>query len=187
MHEDSQSPICDKCLCSQMSLSENLVFPFIKDAVECIFGEDHVQKIQIIPLSNITVSRRIKDMSIDVEATINERIKESPVFSIQMDESTDVSDLSISIVIARYLNVNELEEKLLLCYPLTKRCTGEDIFNAIQGYSCENEMAKCCDVCTDGGIVAPHATWSHCCNHKVSQRSLCQIHGKKYSINLSKF
>ncbi|GBL95495.1 hypothetical protein AVEN_54104-1 [Araneus ventricosus] len=72
---------------------------------------------------------------------------------VQVDESTDDSDLSILLVIARYLNVNELEENLLLCYPLTKRCTGEDIFNAIQGYFCGNEIdwAKCCGVCTHGG------------------------------------
>ncbi|GBM58836.1 hypothetical protein AVEN_206015-1 [Araneus ventricosus] len=64
----------------------------------------------------------------------------------RVDESNGISDLSILLVIARYLNVNELEENLLLCYPLTKRCTGEDIFNAIQGYFCENEIdgAKCC-------------------------------------------
>ncbi|GBL88969.1 Zinc finger BED domain-containing protein 5 [Araneus ventricosus] len=93
--------------------------------------------------------------------------------------------MSILLVIARYLNVNELEENLLLCYPLTKRCTGEDIFNTIQDYFCENEIdwAKCCGVCTDGGkfmsgcykglrgrikTVAPHVTWSHCCVHSQS-------------------
>ncbi|GBN61824.1 Zinc finger BED domain-containing protein 5 [Araneus ventricosus] len=59
----------------------------------------------------------------------------------------------------------------------------EDIFNAIQGYFCENEiyLAKCCGVCTDGGksmsgcykglrgrikTVAPHVAWSHCCIHR---------------------
>ncbi|GBM60275.1 Zinc finger BED domain-containing protein 5 [Araneus ventricosus] len=153
-----------------------------------MFGEDHVQKIKNIPLFNSTVSRTIKDLSIDIEATINERIKKSPFFSIQVDESTDVSDLSILLGIARYSNVNELEEKLLLCYPLTKRCTGEDIFNTIQSYFCENEMdwTKCCGVCTDDGksisgcykglhgrikIVASHITWSHCCIHRQSLAS----------------
>ncbi|GBM13691.1 hypothetical protein AVEN_148209-1 [Araneus ventricosus] len=67
-----------------------------------------------------TVYRRIKDMSIDIEATINKRIKKSTFFSIQVDESTDVSDLSILLVIARYMSVNEHEENILLCYPLTK-------------------------------------------------------------------
>ncbi|GBL82036.1 Zinc finger BED domain-containing protein 5 [Araneus ventricosus] len=79
--------------------------------------------------------------------------------------------------------VQELEENLLLCYPLTKRCTGEGIFNAIHGYFCENEIdwAKYCGVCTDGGksvpgcykglrgrikIVVPRVAWSHFCMHR---------------------
>ncbi|GBO08505.1 hypothetical protein AVEN_45053-1 [Araneus ventricosus] len=76
---------------------------------------------------------------------------------VQVDESTDDSNLSILLVIARYLNVNELEENLLLCYALPKRCTGEDIFNTIQGYFCGNEIdwAKCCGVCADGGKSMP--------------------------------
>ncbi|GBM20951.1 Zinc finger BED domain-containing protein 5 [Araneus ventricosus] len=115
----------------------------------------------------------------------NHEVQRPTDWPVQVDESTDVSDLSILLVIARYLNVNELEENLLLCNPLTKRCTCEDIFNVIQGYFCENEIdwAKCCGVCTDGGksmsgcykglrgrikIVAPHLAWSHCCIHRQS-------------------
>ncbi|GBN67153.1 Zinc finger BED domain-containing protein 5 [Araneus ventricosus] len=81
--------------------------------------------------------------------------------------------------------LTNLRKNLLLCYPLTKRCTGEDIFNAIQSYFCENEIdwAKCYGVCTDGGrsvsgcykglrgrikIVAPRVAWSHCCIYRQS-------------------
>ncbi|GBN95580.1 Zinc finger BED domain-containing protein 5 [Araneus ventricosus] len=59
----------------------------------------------------------------------------------------------------------------------------EGIFNAIQGYFCENEIywAKCCGVCTDGRksvsgcykglrgrikIVVSHVAWSPCCIHR---------------------
>ncbi|GBN63656.1 hypothetical protein AVEN_136237-1 [Araneus ventricosus] len=40
----------------------------------------------------------------------------------------------------------------------------------VRGYFCENEIvwAMCCGVCTDGGIVAPHVAWSHCCIHRQS-------------------
>ncbi|GBN83590.1 hypothetical protein AVEN_46040-1 [Araneus ventricosus] len=75
----------------------------------------------------------------------NHEVQRPTDWPFQVDESTDVSYLSILLVIARYLNVNELEENLLLCYPLTKRCTSEDIFNVIEGYFGENEIdwAKC--------------------------------------------
>ncbi|GBN82742.1 Zinc finger BED domain-containing protein 5 [Araneus ventricosus] len=115
----------------------------------------------------------------------NYEVQRPTDWPVQVNESTDVSDMSILLVIARYLNVNELEENLLLCYPFTKRCTGEDIFNAIQDYLCENEIdwAKFCGICTDCGkfmsgcyeglrgrikTVAPHVTWSHCCIHSQS-------------------
>ncbi|GBO05140.1 Zinc finger BED domain-containing protein 5 [Araneus ventricosus] len=114
----------------------------------------------------------------------NHEVQRPTDWPVQVDESTDVSDLSIFLVIARYFNVDELEENLLLCYRLTKRCTGEDIFNGIQGYFCENKIdwAKCCGVCTDGRksisncyegsrsrikIVAPQVAWIHCCILKV--------------------
>ncbi|GBM86109.1 hypothetical protein AVEN_122834-1 [Araneus ventricosus] len=105
----------------------------------------------------------------------NHELRRPTDWPVQVDENTDVSDLSILLVIARYLKVNELEENLLLCYPLTKRCTGEDIFDAIQGYFCENgkDGGKSMPGCYKGlrgriKIVAPHVTWSHCCIHRQS-------------------
>lgn len=46
------------------------------------------------------------------------------------------------LVIAKYLNNNEVEENLLLCHFLLEQTTGEDIFNALVCYF---------GLCTDGG------------------------------------
>lgn len=170
------------------TVAENLISGCIKDAVKCMLGEEYVGKIDKIPLSNNTVSRRIRDMSDDIETSVAQKIKKSPFFSIQVDESTDVASLSVLLVIARYLNENVPEENLLLCYPLTERCTGEDIFHVIQGYFIEHEISweNCCGVCADGGKsmsgcykglkgrikeVAPHISWSHCAIHRQSLAS----------------
>lgn len=53
---------------------------------------------------------------------------------IKVNESTEVLGLSILLLIARYLNYNVFKDNLLICYPLTERCTSEDIFNVTQVY-----------------------------------------------------
>ncbi|GBM33085.1 Zinc finger BED domain-containing protein 5 [Araneus ventricosus] len=63
----SNSPNLNSCLISTNKANEAAsevsyrtsyhIIAVIKNAVECMFGEDHVQKIKNIPLSNTTVSR----------------------------------------------------------------------------------------------------------------------------------
>jgi len=57
------------------TIAENLIFPCIKDTVQCMFGEKNVKKINSIPLSNNTIFRQIQDMSEDIELTVIDRIK----------------------------------------------------------------------------------------------------------------
>lgn len=143
-----------------LTIGENLILPNIKDAVSCMFGEDYVHKINAIPLSNDTVSRRIKDISDDIEEIILKDIHDSPLFSIQVDESTDVVQLAALLVIAKYLKKNESVEELLLCHPLTKRATGADIFHVINFYFTEKSIkwSKCCGLSTDVWLLL----WSPC-------------------------
>ncbi|XP_043914064.1 zinc finger BED domain-containing protein 5-like [Protopterus annectens] len=167
------------------TIAETLISPCITDAVRCMLGEEHVRKMTTIPLSNNTISRRIEDMSDDVEMTLIGRIKSSNIFAIQVNESTDVANCAILLVIARNLKDNEVEENLLLCHPLSQRTRGEDILNVIDCYFKEKEInwSNCCGLCTDGaksmsGIysglrglvmkVAPNISWSHCCIHRQS-------------------
>lgn len=170
------------------TIAENLISPCIKDAVRCMLGEEHVRKMNSIPLSNNTINRRIQDISEEIEATVIDRIKDSKFFAIQVDESTDVASFAILLVIARYLKDNEVEENLLLCHALLERTTGEDIFNAIDCYFKAKGISwsNCCGLCTDGGKsvagfysglrgrvmkVAPNVTWSHCCIHRQNLAS----------------
>lgn len=88
------------------TIGENLILPSIKDSFHCMFGEKHFNKINATPLLNDTVCRRIKDISNDIEETIIKGINDSQPFSIQVDKSTDVSQLAVLIVISRYLKKN---------------------------------------------------------------------------------
>ena len=51
-------------------------------------------KMQQVSLSNNTIQRRISKMSMDVKEQVVAEIKTSPLFSFQLDESTDVSSCS---------------------------------------------------------------------------------------------
>ena len=101
---------------------------------------------------------------------------------IQLDESTDVSNLAILLLLVRYINVESVEEELLFYRPLKERTTGADIFKLTDEYFRENSInwTRCVRICTDGaksmtgcyaGFVAkvkslaPKAAWTHCCIH----------------------
>ena len=57
-----------------------------------MFLEKPVQgRLQQVSLSNNTIQRRISKMSMDVKEHVLTEIKASPLFSFQVDESTDVS------------------------------------------------------------------------------------------------
>jgi hypothetical protein len=58
--------------------------------VEAVLGETANKKIQEIPLSNKTVKVRIEKMSNHIEEQLFVKVKNSPYFALQCDESTGV-------------------------------------------------------------------------------------------------
>ncbi|XP_025419339.1 zinc finger BED domain-containing protein 5-like [Sipha flava] len=95
-----------------------------------------------------------------------------------MDESTDVSGLSI-LLFFTHTHKKTTQEELLICESLKTRTTGEEIFDVLNKYLVKKKISwqKCVDVCTDGAAtivgkikgvitrikeVAPKCSNSHC-------------------------
>ena len=73
------------------TIGEELLLPCTKDIVRLMIGADAVKKLSSLSFSDNTVQRRIRKMSEDIKNQIVEQIKQSPIYVLQLDESTDVS------------------------------------------------------------------------------------------------
>ncbi|KAJ1087446.1 hypothetical protein NDU88_000617 [Pleurodeles waltl] len=73
------------------TVAETLILPACKAIVEEMLGPEAAKEIAKVPLSDNTISRRINDMSADIESVVLEKIRISEKFALQLDESTDIS------------------------------------------------------------------------------------------------
>ena len=65
-------------------------------------------------LSNNTVSKRIDEMSDDIETQLVEKLK-SRYFSLQMDESNLTDSEVVLLAYARYIDKGEFSEETIFC------------------------------------------------------------------------
>ena len=179
------------------TVGEQLVLPCIVDAAEIVLGAAAANKLRTIALSGDTVARRIEDMAADVEVQLIKRVQTSPVYAIQLDESTDVSSCAQLLCFIRFIHGGSFQEELLFCKSLPLRTTAEDIFNLLDAYICDHGIGweNCRGVCTDGAAamtgrksglvtrvqaVAPHAKATHCFIHREA------LVAKKIPLDLKK-
>ncbi|GFR20232.1 zinc finger MYM-type protein 6 [Trichonephila clavata] len=108
---------------------ENLIKPVLIDVCLEMFGLSAVDKIKSIPLSNDTIRRRIEKLSENVEYQLIQKIKESTLFAIQIDESCDISKKAILICYVRYIDftLEEIKEEFLCCIELVSYTTSDEI------------------------------------------------------------
>ena len=66
-------------------------------------------------------------MSIDVKEQVLTEIKSSPLFSFQLDESTDVSSCSQLLVFVRYINSGDIKDEFLFCSALETTTKADDV------------------------------------------------------------
>ena len=165
------------------TIAETLIKPCAKDMATCMIDAKSAEIIETIPLSNNTVARRIQDLATDIENELVFRLTLCDAYSLQLDESTDVSGLAVLLVFVRYCFDSTVEEDLLLCESLESNTTGEEVFKCVDNYMKKHGINwdKCIDICTDGAqsmvgkvngvvsrikAVAPNCTSSHCVLHR---------------------
>ena len=73
------------------TVAEQLILPASKTIVTEMLGPEAAKEIAKVPLSVNTISRRINEMSADVESVVLDKIRLSNKFALQIDESTDIS------------------------------------------------------------------------------------------------
>ena len=124
-----------------------------------------------ISLSNDTIKSQIHEMSDNIKSKVLSKIDSSPVFALQLDESTDISNLSQLLV--------------YVCQPLETTSKAVDVFLMLIDFFNKTELSwsKLVEVCTDGaaamigansGLISlvkqknPAIQGTHCMIHKAA-------------------
>ncbi len=120
-------------------------------AIQFMVDKTAADKIKTVPLSSDTVSRRIDKMGTDIVEQLLDKLRAGESFSLQLDESVDVSGQAQLVAFARYVDTSDIREHTLFCKTLERRTTGEDIFNIVNSFFSEHKISwkSCTSACTD--------------------------------------
>ena len=170
------------------TIGETLVKPCMLQCVKLVLGEAAHNKMTQISLSNNTIRSRINDMAESIKNQVVQKVRGSQFFSIQLDESTDVANLSQLLVFVRYTTEKGIAEEFLFCKPLQTTTKAQDVMDLINDFFEDSNISweSLVGVCTDGapamlgcrsGFVTlvkqknPAVESTHCLIHKEALAS----------------
>jgi len=84
------------------TIAEDLIFPAAKAMVSEMIGEEAANSLNKITLSNDTIKKRIDGLSGNIKEQLLRRINKSDYFSLQLDESTDITNKSVLLCYVRH-------------------------------------------------------------------------------------
>ncbi|XP_076610612.1 zinc finger BED domain-containing protein 5-like [Chaetodon auriga] len=137
------------------TVAEQLILPACKAIVNEMLGPEAAKEIAKVPLSENTISRRIDEMSADIESVVLDKIRISNKFALQLDESTDISGHAQLLANVRFVDGDTIRENFLFCKALPGKTTGEEIFRVTSEYLEKGgfKWENCTSVCTDGAAA----------------------------------
>ena len=155
------------------------------ESVKLMLGEKASQTMKRISLPNDTIQSRIHEMSENIKSKVISKINFSPVFALQLDETTDVANLSQLVVYIRYVADERINKEFLFCQLLKTISKAADVFKVLIDLFDKIELSwsKLVGVCTDGapamigansGLVSlvkqknPAIQETHCMIHEVA-------------------
>ncbi|XP_066941059.1 protein FAM200B-like [Macrobrachium rosenbergii] len=112
------------------TIGEELIKPAALAMCRAIHGEKMARDLESIPLSNNMVGRRIHEIASDILIQLMERV-ENVNYALQLHKSTNISSSSQLLAFIRYSFNGKLNEDMLFCLALEEKCTGDDIFMAL--------------------------------------------------------
>ncbi|GFY15594.1 protein ZBED8 [Trichonephila clavipes] len=115
------------------TIAKELILPAAIEIVETMFGDNFAKELQSKPLSNDTVSRRIDDISEDIEQQFFVKLRDK-LFSIQLDEATDSNKDAHFIAYVRFWDGMSTVEELLFCKPIKIKATEIALFDILNNF-----------------------------------------------------
>uniref|UniRef100_A0A8C5LIW9 Zinc finger, MYM-type 6 n=1 Tax=Jaculus jaculus TaxID=51337 RepID=A0A8C5LIW9_JACJA len=168
------------------AIAEELIKPYLVEMCSEVLGSSAGDKMKTIPLSNNTIGCRIDRLSADIEDQLIQKVRESKWFALQIDESSEISALTLLLCYIRFIDYDcsDIKEELLFCIEMPSQVTDFEIFELINKYIDSKSLNwnHCVGFCTDGAasltgrwsrlrskiqeIAKNTVTFTHCFIHR---------------------
>ena len=136
------------------NLGTTVILPAMSVVLSTVMNQNAQHILNDIPLSNSSVSRRIDEMSWDVEAQLVSKLQVKQ-FAIQLDESTLRDNEALLLAYVRFIDGDNLKEEMLFARSLETDTKGKTIFKEVVSYFDEKNITlKDIVTCAMGGTLS---------------------------------
>ena len=111
-----------------------------------------LSSIKALQLARSTVTQRCKVMAEDLTQQLQKDIADCDCFSLQLDESTDVSDTAQLCIFIRMVFTDMTAKEMLIIVPMKEHTQGDDIFQSFKNFIEKTQLPLCklVSITTDG-------------------------------------